>query len=77
LGKSPASLSRALQDAQVLSPSEIEQFIELGYVRVAGAYPQQVAQRCRDLARAELQMPIAPPWPGPVRRGLVEGAPFR
>jgi hypothetical protein len=66
-----------MQHVEVLGRSEIEQFMELGYVRVAEAYPQRVALQCRELACAQLEIPLVPPWPEPVRRGLVDGEPFR
>jgi hypothetical protein len=65
-----------VQHVEVLTGSEIEQFIELGYVRVSEAIAADVAQRCREAALEELQISSAPPWPGPVTRGLVEGEPF-
>jgi hypothetical protein len=60
----------------VLSDAEIEQFVEVGYVRVAEAFPSHVAERCRTLACAQLDVPNAPPWPTSVVRGLVEGEPI-
>lgn len=61
----------------MLSQSEVEQFMELGYVRVAEAYPRRVARQCRELANAQMEIPTAAPWPEPVRRGVVDGEPFR
>lgn len=66
-----------MQHGGVLSRSEIDHFIEVGYVRVAEAFPRTVAQQCRDLALAELAEPKAPSWPGPVERILMDGGPFR
>lgn len=51
--------------------------MDLGYVRVAEAFPRPVARRCRDLANAELEVAASAPWPEPVLRGLVEGEAFR
>lgn len=65
-----------LQHGPVLSTDEIEQFIELGYVRLAGAFPSSVARECCDLAWDQLEIPASPPWPQPVRRGHVGGKPF-
>lgn len=66
-----------MHHVEVLGRSEIEQFMEIGYVRVVEAYPPRVAQQCRELAFAQLEIPLVPPWPEPVRRGLVNGEPFR
>jgi len=60
----------------VLSGSEIEQFVEVGYVRVEQAIPSAVAQQCRDLAMEQLEIPASAPWPEPVVRGVVDGEPF-
>jgi hypothetical protein len=65
-----------VQHVEVLTDSEIEQFIELGYIRVGEVIAPGVAQRCREAALAELQISAAPPWPNPVTRGLVDGEPF-
>jgi hypothetical protein len=62
--------------SDVLSRSEIEQFVTLGYVRLPEAFPREVAGQCRELAYAHLGIPAAPPWPGPVTRGLVDGGPY-
>ena len=48
--------------------SEIEQFVELGYLRVEQAIPNAVAQRCRDLAMEQLEIPASAPWPERVCR---------
>ena len=61
----------------MLSHSEIDQFVELGYVRVEQAFPNPVAQQCRDLAVEQLEIPAAPPWPEAVVRGVVDGEPFQ
>jgi Phytanoyl-CoA dioxygenase (PhyH) len=61
----------------VLSGGEIDQFMELGYVRVAETIPPDVARRCRDLANMEMGIPESAPWPGPVVRGLIEGEAFQ
>ncbi|HEY8057241.1 MAG TPA: hypothetical protein VID94_00750, partial [Acidimicrobiales bacterium] len=60
----------------VFSRSEIEQFIETGYLRVEQAIPSAVAQQCRDLAMERLEIPASAPWPEPVVRGVVDGEPF-
>lgn len=61
----------------VLSSSELEDFIERGYVRVDEAIRRQVAAQCRDLAYEQLDVPTGPPWAAPVRRGVADGEPFR
>jgi hypothetical protein len=60
----------------MLSRSEIDQFIELGYLRVEQAIPGTVAQQCGDLAMEQLEIPASAPWPEPVVRGVVDGEPF-
>jgi hypothetical protein len=65
------------QHSTVLTRSEVDRFVEVGYVRVEQAIPSQIAQDCRDLAIERLAIPASAPWPGPVVRGLVEGEPFR
>ena len=64
-------------DLRVLSDAEIEQFVELGYVRLPEAMSRRVAGQCRDLARAQLDLAETRPRRRPVVRGLVEGAPVR
>ncbi|MEJ7582956.1 MAG: phytanoyl-CoA dioxygenase family protein [Acidimicrobiales bacterium] len=61
----------------MLRGTEIEQFIQLGYLRVGEAIPRHLAQQCREQAYEQLAIPTAPPWPEPVRRGLADGEPFR
>jgi hypothetical protein len=60
----------------VLSRREIDQFMEVGYVRVEEAFPRQVARGCRDLAMEQLEIAASAPWPEPVVRGVVDGQPF-
>jgi Phytanoyl-CoA dioxygenase (PhyH) len=60
----------------MLSRSEIDQFIELGYVRVEEAFPRRVAFDCTALAMQQLEIPASAPWPEPVVRGVVNGQPF-
>jgi hypothetical protein len=61
----------------VLSSSDIEDFVERGFVRVDEAIPRQVAAQCRDLAYEQLDVPRAAPWAEPVQRGVAEGEPVR
>ena len=46
------------QHGPVLSRSEVDQFIELGYLRVEQAIPGAVAQQCCDLAMKQLEIPL-------------------
>lgn len=62
--------------SRVLTLSEIEQFMERGYVRITKAFSPRIAERCRELAHTAMDIPTSPPWPGPVTRGLVDGEPF-
>lgn len=70
---------RDLESAEcgVLSGVEVDQFMEVGYARVAEAFPRRVAQQCRELASAQLEISQSSPWPEPVVRGIVDGEPFR
>jgi hypothetical protein len=60
----------------VFSGSEIERFVEKGYLRIQKAIPSVVAQQCRGLAMEQLEIPASAPWPEPVVRGVVDGEPF-
>jgi hypothetical protein len=62
----------------VLSPGEVEQFTEEGYVRLGGAFPRRLADQCRALAAEQLGIDESNPtsWEVPVLRGLVEGPPL-
>jgi hypothetical protein len=60
-----------------LSQTEIDQFVELGYVRLTEAFPERVARQCREATYEQLGIGTAAPWPEPVMRGLVEGEPLR
>lgn len=64
------------KDGLVFSGSEIERFVEKGYLRVEQAIPSVVARQCRDLAMEQLEIPASAPWPEPVVRGVVDGEPF-
>ena len=57
----------------MLTSSEIDHFVEQGYVPLREAFPPAVAAACCDLARQQLGLPADPPWPGAVVRGHVAG----
>ena len=63
----------------MLSPSQLEEFTERGYVCVRSAFPRALARQCRILAAEQLgiDMADAGSWTRPVVRGLVEGEPLR
>jgi len=62
----------------MLSTGQVEQFIEEGYVRLAGAFSRKLAAQCRELAAHQLGIDESNPasWEAPVVRGLVEGSPL-
>ena len=57
----------------MLTAGEIEQFVELGYVRVEEAIPRDLAEQCRVTVLQQLGVPESAPWPQPVVRGLADG----
>jgi len=59
----------------VLRATEIEEFEERGFVRLERAVEPDLAARCAALAADQLGYAGGPPWPGPVTRGMVLGAP--
>jgi hypothetical protein len=63
----------------VLSASEVDHFLERGYVCVRSAFPSTVAHQCRALAAEGLAIDLTDraSWTRPVVRGLVEGRPLR
>lgn len=63
----------------MLAASELDDFVERGYVRVRGAFPRALASHCRLLAAEQLAIDLSEPagWTTPVVRGLVEGQPLR
>ena len=64
--------------ATMLTASEIDQFVEEGFVAVREAFPSSVAAECRSWASDQLGIDTADPdsWTRPVVRGLVEGEPL-
>jgi hypothetical protein len=63
-----------------LTPAQIEAFERDGFVRIAGAFPREVAERCRARLWRELRLDPEIPsgWTRPVIR-LIAGAepPYR
>ena len=58
----------------MLSGTDLEHFAEEGYVHLRAAFPRAVANRCREVAAAQLHIDLTDPasWKEPVVRGLVQ-----
>ncbi|MFT3725206.1 MAG: phytanoyl-CoA dioxygenase family protein [Hyphomonadaceae bacterium] len=64
----------------VLSTTQIDQFINDGFVKLEGAFPRATASACRDILWRELGLSPDKPddWKEPVMRlGMYAGPPFR
>jgi hypothetical protein len=63
----------------VLNASELDRFAEEGYVHLRSAFPRAVADRCREVAAAQLHIDVNDPtsWREPVVRGLVQAEPLQ
>ena len=62
----------------MLSDSEVQAFVEEGYVHLRRAFSPRVATQCRTLAAQQLGIDLSDPsgWDRPVVRGMVEGEPL-